>query len=319
MASIKCIKPGLLTTIQDKGRQAYQSMGISASGAMDKFAMRVGNILVGNPEYTPVIESAMVGPVIEMKFEGCVSITGANFSPKLNGDPIEMWKAIHVTPGDVLSFGRHIAGCLTYIAISGGLKIPTILGSCSTFIRGGYGGISGRALKAGDEIHVREPRISYKKLVRKKLVQRYILDYRENATVRFIWGPQDDRFTEESKEVFIHSSYKVSTQSDRMGYRMQGPQLKHVDSPDILSDYICPGAIQVPGEGQPIILMADCQMTGGYTKIGVVINVDFPLAAQCKPGDKIHFEPISVAEAQDLMKQRERFFYFLNKQNEALI
>ncbi|MFT8391417.1 MAG: biotin-dependent carboxyltransferase family protein [Sporolactobacillus sp.] len=319
MASIRCIKPGLLTTVQDKGRQAYQSMGISASGAMDQYAMRVGNLLVGNPDDAAVLEAAMIGPQIEINYDGCAAITGADFSPELNGAAIDMWKAIYVRRGDRLSFGAPVSGCLTYIAFSGGLSVPSVLGSCATFMRGGYGGVEGRMLREGDCIDVLPPRIPPERLIHKKLAQHYVVNYEEDVTVRFIWGPQEDRFTDEARERFITSPYTVSMQSDRMGYRLKGERLMHRASADILSDYICPGAVQVPGDGQPIVLMADCQMTGGYTKIAVVIDYDLPRVAQCKPGSTIHFKPIDVKHAQDLIRKRETFFKILRKGIERLI
>jgi antagonist of KipI len=316
MESIKCIKPGMLTTIQDLGRHEYQGYGVPSSGAMDPLSLRLANIIVGNPIHYAALEVTLIGPELIFKGEGIIAITGADLSPKRNGKSISMWRAIHIHDGDILTFGKGINGCRSYIAILGGLRVSEVLGSKSTYLRGQYGGMEGRPLKSGDVI----PVIPASPELIKKVKNRIIPDYNipniiNNKIIRFIWGPHDSKFTEESIEKFVKSSYMISNHSDRMGYRLQGETLLHRDSADILSEFVAPGTIQVPASGQPILLMTDCQTSGGYTKIGMVIGVDLPIAGQKKPGDSIMFRPITIKEAQEEWKKQEKWLYMLSKNN----
>lgn len=316
MEYIKVIKPGLLTTIQDLGRHEFQSCGVPVSGAMDTLSLRLANILVGNPQNYAAIEVTLIGPEIMFKGEGIIAITGGDLSPKLNGESIQMWRSIRILDGDILSFGKVNKGCRSYIAILGGLHVSEILGSKSTFIRGKYGGIEGRPLIKGDMIPVIPTSYELiKKVKKRKIPDHNIQNINSSKTIRFIWGPNDREFTKESKETFVQSSYMITNQSDRMGYRLQGPTLLHKKSADILSEFVAPGTIQVPANGQPIVLMADCQTSGGYTKIGMVIGADLPLVGQKKPGDTISFTPITIQEAQKEWKKQEKWVYLLSKNN----
>lgn len=314
MEYIECKKAGLLTTVQDLGRQKFQQYGISSAGAMDSLSLRIGNIITGNPEHFAGIETTLLGPEFIFHGDGIIAITGADSSPKINGHSIEMWSAIQVTNGDLLSFSIPNNGCRTYISISGGVNVEDIMGSKSTFLRGRYGGFEGRAIISKDFIKVGPPVINPMKLKGRKLPIHHIPSYFKN-NIRFIWGPQENRFTDSSRDDFIKNAYEVTNQSDRMGYRLDGTKLFHKNNADILSDYIAPGAIQVPSNGQPIVLMADCQMSGGYTKIGMIIGVDLPLMAQKKPGDSIQFEPITIEKAQSLWAKQEKWLYLLKMSN----
>lgn len=315
MESITCRKPGLLTTVQDLGRQAYQQYGVSSCGAMDLLSLRIANILAGNPENAAAIEVTLMGPELSFQGKGTIAICGGDLSPHLNGRPISMWKTININDGDIVNFGKFSSGCRAYIAISGGIDVPEVMGSKSTFLRGKYGGLEGRALKSGDQLLIGRSKLQPSRLNNRKLPDANIPNFQENKPVRFIWGPQHQQFTKESLQMFIQTSYKVTNQSDRMGYRLEGEQLYHKESADILSDYIAPGSIQVPSNGQPIILMSDCQMSGGYTKIGMIIGVDLPLIAQKKPGDSILFQPIEISEAQQEWIKQEKWLSILRKNN----
>lgn len=314
MEFIKCKKPGLLTTIQDLGRHDFQHFGIPVSGAMDPLSLRLANIIVGNPENEAVLEITLVGPVLEFEGEGLIAITGASLSPKINGKSVAMWRTIEVKDNDILSFGAATKGCYSYISIFGGIKVPEVMGSKSTYIRGNYGGIKGRNLKANDYIYIKssQPKNSQKN---KRLPNKYIPDIGSKRPIRFIWGPHDDHFTKEAKKTFVQSTFLVTNHSDRMGYRLHGEKLNHKTSADIISDYVAPGAIQVPSNGQPVVLMADCQMSGGYTKIGMVITVDLPFVAQKKFGDSISFKAFTIDEAQREWKIRERWLSRLSINN----
>jgi len=317
MEFLEIMKPGLLSTIQDLGRESYQFYGVSACGAMDKLSLRFANILVGNDQDEAAIEVTLLGPKITFMESGIIAITGANLSPKMNGKSIPMWHALPVSRGDVLSFGHSADGCCrAYIAIAGGIDVPKIMGSRSTFTRGKFGGLDGRALKEGDRLSIGLSKCDPRFLVGRSIPTKYIPNFKDQRPIRFILGPQADAFTEEAIQTFTAGPYQILNESDRMGYRLEGAVINHCSGPDIISDYIITGSIQVPGSGQPIVLMSDCQMTGGYTKIGAVIGVDIPYLAQKKPGDQIHFEKIDIEQAQLLWKQQEQFMSILQINNQ---
>jgi len=316
MESITIEKSGMLATIQDLGREAYLSYGVSIGGAMDKWAFRIGNILVGNDENTAAIEFALMGPKLRFHGDGYITITGADCSPKLNGEPISLWQVLKVEDGDVLSFEQNKDGCYTYVAIAGGIAVSEVLGSKSTSLRAGYGGHEGRVLKKGDRIAVgNDAHCKYLRLKGRKLQNDRIPTYKNKDVIRFIWGPHEDFFGDKSKEVFVSNPYKVSKDSDQMGYRLEGEKLNRINTSDILSYYISPGAIQIPRDGSPILLMPHCGMSGGYTVIGTVIEVDMPFAAQKKPSETIFFEPITVEEATLEFKKQEKWINVLKINN----
>lgn len=307
MEYVKVIKPGLLTTVQDLGRKPFRKYGVSASGAMDTFSLRMANLLVGNEENAAALEVTLMGPRLQFTSTQLIAITGGNLSPTLNGEPVSMWKAVLVHEGDVLDFGACIEGCRAYIAFAGGIQVPQVMGSRATFLRGEYGGLEGRALKANDQLPIGKPEYKLAPLAGRRLRPSDIPNYKEDRPVRFIFGPQDDAFLPESLESFTSTVYTISNNSDRMGYRLESDTpLKHIDGADIHSDFITVGSIQVPANGLPIVLMADCQMSGGYTKIGAVIQVDLPYMAQKKPGDKITFRAVTIEEAHREYAEQEK-------------
>lgn len=318
MEFAKIEKAGLLTTVQDLGRHAFQAFGVSACGAMDTLALRLANILVGNNEGEAVLEATITGPSIAFIREGVIAVTGGNFAVYLNGKPVPMWKSLLVNEGDVLSFGRSSDGCRAYIAFAGGIDVPYVMGSRSTFIRGNYGGFEGRALKNGDLVRIGRSRFNYKHISGRKIKSSDIPNYQTQRTIRIVLGPHDSKFTKEAIQTLVSSSYMVSNNSDRMGYRLEGKPLQHVNKADIISEFITPGVIQVPANGQPIVHMSDAGTSGGYTVVGVVISVDLPYMAQKKPGDLIEFEIICVEEAQQLFCQKEQLLSELQLANLAI-
>lgn len=304
MSMIKIIKPGLYTTVQDRGRMGFQRFGIPVAGAMDDFSFRVANILVGNDENTAALETTFMGPNIQIDFDGFIAITGANMEPKINGSNVKMWRSIKVDKGDNLTFSGASEGLRSYISFGGGLGVSEILNSKSTYVRGSLGGFKGRKLMEGDEIPIDSS--NSKAEPGKYISPGYIPRYAKENIVRVILGPQDDHFSTEVIETFLDSPYKITAEADRMGYRLEGATLSHIKGPDIISDGIVFGSVQVPGHGSPIVMMADRQTTGGYTKIATVISADLPLLAQMGPGDTIHFQEVTIEEGQDIFAQYEK-------------
>lgn len=300
MTAIKVIRPGMYTTIQDLGRYNYQKSGMPVAGAMDLFSLMAANMLVGNRDDEACFEATLMGPELEFDSDAVIAVTGGNLSPKVNGRDIDMWSRIKVYKGDVLSFGPIKDGCRSYIAVSGGIDVPIVMGSKSTYVRGKIGGVEGRILKAGD--YVKTGHADNVPSGAVKLPQELIPTYSSNTTVRVVLGPQDDYFTEEGIKTFLGSEYQVTNEADRMGYRLSGPKIAHKGGADIISDGITMGSVQVPGHGSPIVMMADRQTTGGYTKIATVITPDINYIGQLKPGDKIRFKSITIKEAQEIYK-----------------
>jgi len=304
MSGIKIVTPGFITTIQDSGRFGFQQYGIPVAGAMDMHSLELANILVGNNRDTAVLEITMTGPTIEFESSVAIAITGADMSPAINGNAVEAYKTTYVNPGDVLSFGELKSGLRTYLAIEGGIDVIPIMGSKSTYLKAGIGGFEGRKLNAGDHLQ-----ISYLKrtipIGIRKIPYSMMPKYNSEILVRVIMGPEDAHFTSEGLSTFLENDYMVTEHSDRMGLRLQGPKIIHKNDPDILSSGINLGTIQIEGNGQPIVLMADRQTVGGYTRIASVISVDIPFLAQAKPGDRVRFQSIDVELAQQLIRERE--------------
>lgn len=297
---------GLLTTIQDAGRCGYQQFGVPVSGAMDLRALALGNILVGNPEDEAALEVTLMGPQIEFTAANVVALTGADLTATLNGKPMQRYRAVTVKAGDVLSFGAQKAGSRAYLAVAGGFEIEPVMGSRSTYLKAQMGGLEGRKLGKDDFIGFRAPKITLPNMGLRTLTPQ---DYSASEhLLRVIIGPQDNAFTKEGLETFLRETYSVTTQSDRMGCRLDGTVIKHKKDGNIISDGISLGAVQVPSEGKPIIMLADRQTTGGYTKIANVITVDLPKITQSSPGDTVRFEEITVQEAQKLyLAEREEY------------
>lgn len=301
--SITVLNPGLLTTVQDFGRVGYQQFGVSVSGVMDPRSTTIANILVGNEDGEAVLECTMMGPQLQFDRANCIAITGGDLGPTLDGQPIPSYRAIQVQAGQVLRFTAPRTGCRAFVAFAGGLDIPVVMGSRSTYMKAKIGGLQGRKLEKGDVIGFRAPKESLKNLNMRYIAPEFIP--RAEYTLRVILGPQDDAFTQAGLSTFLGQTYTVTPEFDRMGCRLEGPVIEHKESGDIISDGIAFGAIQVPSAGKPIIMLGDRQTTGGYTKIASVISVDFRILAQLKTGDKVRFEKVSVQFAQEaLLTQR---------------
>lgn len=303
--TIRIIEPGPLSTIQDCGRFGYQDRGVPVSGAMDITALRIANILAGNCDTDAGIEITWGGFQSVFLAPARIAITGADPKAILNGQAIPCWSGITVQNGDVLKMGYPETGCRTYLALSGGVDVPEVMGSRSTYVRGGFGGYRGRSLQKGDVIESGSGGINR---ADSSCPNALIPGYSDHPTLRVTVGPQADALTPESLDLFFSSSYGVTDRCDRMGCSLKGPVLAHRNKADIVSDGTVFGAIQVPGNGQPIILMADRQTIGGYAKPATVISVDLPLLAQLIPGSTVHFEAVSLWTARELAAAAEYRF-----------
>lgn len=304
------IFPGPRTTIQDKGRLGSQNSGFAPSGFMDRVASRMANVLVGNKDSEAVLEFCLIGPTLKFDETVNIAVCGGDFGIDAGGKIYPPNRAVQVPAGVTVRITTGRVGIYGSLAIGGGLDIPKVMGSRSTNLRCGIGGYKGRALKAGDIIPLRHPGNGKKDFSWRWVPPRRLVspDDPDITKVRVIPGPQDDMFTEEGIRTFYGSTYEITAQSDRMGYRLTGPKVESVGGYDILSDGIVNGSIQISGNGEPIVMMADRQTTGGYAKIASIINVDIPLFAQLRPGQQVRFERCTVQEAQELMREADRLW-----------
>ncbi len=290
-------KPGLLTTVQDLGRPNAISAGVPPGGAMDRFAHRAANLLVDNDEGAATLECTLSGPELVALQSCLVAVTGADFDPRVNGEPEPMWTAMFLSEGDELSFAGRRLGGRAYVAVAGGIAADRWLGSMSTSLMARRGGMHGRHLLAGDMIALagepRAPAISGR-----HLGHNLRPDY-EDHTLRAIVGPHIRRLGAEGRKTLFNSEFKVSRDADRMGYRLEGPALD-ASGDELLSFGLAAGALQVPRSGQPILLMADHQTAGGYPVVATVASAAMPVAAQLLPGDKLRFAEVSIEAALKL-------------------
>ncbi len=302
--SLEIVKPGLFTTVQDLGRPGYQRYGVPVSGAMDRFALRAANALAGNDVGAAALEMTVIGPSITFLIDTWAGLAGGDLAPKLNGAPVKIWRAFKVSAGSQLTFHGMQDGMRAYLAIAGGIDVPKVMGSRSTYIPSGFGGFEGRALAEGDVLAAFAPDSEYK--ARFMPADRAPSPYGDSHALRVILGPQHEAFTPESTESLLSSTFEISLDSDRMGYVLDGPALQHVAGAGVVSDGNPLGAIQVPGDGSPTILLADRGTTGGYARIATVIGVDVDRMAQAVPGNTVTFSTIDIAEAQELLREQVR-------------
>lgn len=297
--AFEVLRPGLYTTIQDAGRGGYRHLGLPASGAMDAAALHVANVIAGNRRGTAAIECTAPGPVLRALHDGTIAVTGADLTPTLDGGSLPLWVPVPVRTGQLLEFGAPRRGTWAYIAVAGGVDVPAVLGSASTYVPGGLGGAGGRRLMEGDVLGRGElPGRSPSTLLRAGgRAARPLEIPGSEVAVRVVPGPQDDWFTAEGLATCWGAAFTVSLRTDRAGIRLAGPSIARRSRAELLSDGMLPGAIQVPPDGQPIVIMPDGPTTGGYPKIGVVTSCDLRLIAQARPGTLVRFVPTTVDEA----------------------
>ena len=300
--AIEVIDAGALTTVQDVGRYGFQRYGVPVSGAMDGFALRIANLLVGNAEDAAALEMTVVGAELLFLDNAVIALAGADMQPRIDDVAAPTWQAFAVAKGATLSFRGLRAGARTCLAVAGGIDVPVVLRSRSTYLRSRFGGFAGRALQSGDRLarggapHTIEVR---------QMPAAWLPTYLGSHRVRVVPGPQDAAFTARGVQTLLGSAYTIGAQSDRMGYRFEGPRIEHQAGADILSDGTPAGAVQVAGDGMPLVLLADRGTTGGYAKIATVISVDLPRLAQSRPGDRVFFDAVTVGEAQEALRRQE--------------
>lgn len=308
--SIRIVTPGALSLVQDHGRFGYLQYGVTQSGAMDQIAFAAANHILNNPVGSAEIEMTLMGITAEFTENTTICLTGADMDPKLDGTMIPMYQPVSVRAGQTLSLGTAEKGVRAYLAVQGGLSVPVVMGSRSTNLKAKMGGFEGRALAAGDEIPIgtSDPvssslpfPMSEKELTKEP-------SFSTDVTVRAVLGPQDAMFTEAGLSAFSEGIYTVLPQSDRMGMRLSGPKIESREGYDIISDGILFGSVQVTNAGEPIVMMADHQTTGGYAKIATVCSFDLPKLAQLTPGGTVRFEVISPSRARELyLRPQERY------------
>lgn len=302
---LEIVAPGLHTTVQDLGRIGFQDVGVPASGPLDRISLRLANALVGNPPGTPALEVLLQGPAFAVLADSVrVGLVGGNADIEIGDDHarvVPVGRSVRLVRGDVFRVRGSGSSVCTYLAIEGGPNISPLLRSASTYVRGGIGGFHGRALRQGDRL----PLALATADVRDEYALSRPLDLALEQAVRVVLGPQRDYFTDAAIATLLSSDYVISNQADRMGYRLDGPALAHAKGYNIVSDGTVVGAIQVPGSGQPIILMVDNQTTGGYPKIATVISADIPVVGRRKPGRGIRFVAVDVEDALRLRREQE--------------
>ena len=315
VTTFQILDPGLLTTVQDRGRYGYQRYGVPVSGAMDQFALCMANLLAGNDQGAAALEVTVRGPKIEFHTPIWIAVTGADISPEVDGRPIPMWESVEIEEGSTLEFGELRDGMRAYIAVRGGIDVPTVMGSRSTYLKGRFGGLEGRALQGGDLLSTLAP--ANDDFQPKRLPTNYTAPvYGGIHRLRVVPGPQDHAFDANALSKFLNSRYRIHPNSDRMGYMLDGPKVEHLESADIVSDGNPPGAIQIHGDGIPRILLADRGTTGGYTKIATVISVDLSGLAQALPGQSVSFRQVTVEEAQEALREQESIVHSVARQGQ---
>ncbi|PVZ12488.1 MULTISPECIES: biotin-dependent carboxyltransferase family protein [unclassified Pseudomonas] len=301
--TLHVIRPGLSSTFQDLGRSGFQHLGVPANGAMDSDAHTLANVLVGNTAAEATLEVLLQGPTLRFQVGTVIALAGADLGAQLDGHPLPPLRAVRVRPGAVLAFGRRRWGARAYLAVRGGYLLTPTLGSLSTNSRAGYGGYAGRALQAGDVISIcssfaNPPRVDASGWEGQG----------GNAPIRVMPGREWHLFSTSARQQLQGSAYRIGNDSERMGYRLCGQALALHNPVDLLSEAVSFGTVQVPPNGQPIVLMADRQTTGGYPRIAQVISVDLPRLAQKLPGDTLHFSLVDIDQAQHLSQAREARF-----------
>ena len=293
MKIFKVLKPGFFTTVQDLGRFGYLKYGVPISGAMDTFSHTAANLIVGNDPADACLEMTLIGAELQALARTQIAVAGGEISAKINDVEVSMWQTLNISEGDTVSFGRMRSGCRVYLAVRGGVDVPMVLGSRSTYVHGGFGGVEGRQLRAEDTVGGFKAPLVKRVAMPKKLIPKFA----NHVRAQVIMGPQDDMFAEKGVETFLTNRYEVTLDADRMGYRLEGSLIEHKDKADIVSDALLPGAIQVPKSGKPILIMQDAQTTGGYPKIAVVTTPDLCLLGQAKPSDVIEFSKVTTKQA----------------------
>jgi antagonist of KipI len=302
MGVIQVQEPGLLTTVQDLGREGFGPMGVSPSGAADAISLRIGNRLVGNAEGAAGLEMTLLGGTFMFPEGALLALAGSDFGATMDGEPIELWTSFEAHAGQALRLGPTRSGARCYLCVRGGIEVKLFLGSASTHILSGLGGHEGRPLRKGDALRIGEANGSYRK---RTVAARVLEQLSPRKVLRVTPGPQSDWFPEASQRLFYGSTYRVAEESNRMGLRLEGAPIPALPGGEMISEGVALGAVQVPEGGQPIILFVEQQTTGGYPKIANVISADFHSFGQLRPRDEIRFEQVGWEAARALLVEQE--------------
>jgi antagonist of KipI len=288
-----------LISVQDPGRLGWERFGVPRSGPMDAFALRAANALVRNPPECAALEIGMGEALFRARQDCVLAVTGAGYRVAISIWDFTLWGTLFVRGGQTLRLIKTEGGNWAYLALAGGIQVAPALGSRSTYLRGNFGGLAGRRLQAGDQLESGKSAYATEQLLGRSLPPEVRPAYSQTPLISVIPGPQIERFTKRNWRAFLESSYTVSPASDRMGYRLAGPPIRQRGSPDLLSEGMLPGAVQVPADGQPIVMMADSPTSGGYPKLACVASADLPVLAQCQPGTaRVRFCETTVEAAQ---------------------
>jgi len=302
MSQIQVQAPGLLTTVQDLGREGFGLMGVSASGAADPIALRLGNRLVGNADGTAGLEMTLLGGTFLLPQGAVVALAGSDFTANLDGVPVELWTSVKISPGQKLSLGHTRSGSRCYLCVQGGVAVDPFLGSASTHVLSRLGGFEGRALRKGDVLNTGPAGGPFRK---RKLAQWAREALAPRKILRVTPGPQTGWFPASSQQLFYTCTYRVAEESNRMGLRLEGPPIPARSGGEMITEGVSLGAIQVPDGGLPIILFVEQQTTGGYPKIANVISADLPSVGQLRPRDEVRFELVGWDAARGLLREQE--------------
>jgi antagonist of KipI len=303
LATIQVQAPGLLTTVQDLGREGFGPMGVSPSGAADAISLRIGNKLVGNAEGAAGLEMTLLGGTFVFPEGAILALTGSDFGATLDDAPVNLWTSVEAKRGQTLCLGPTRSGARCYLCVQGGIEVKDFLGSASTHLLSGLGGHEGRALRKGDVLEMGEGNGSYH---RKTLAAKALERLSPGKVLRVTAGPQSDWFPEPAQQIFYASTYRVAEESNRMGVRLEGAPIPAPPGGEMISEGVALGAVQVPEGGQPIILFVEQQTTGGYPKIANVISADFHSLGQLRPRDEIRFERVGWETARSLLREQEK-------------
>ena len=303
--SLQVLDVSGIATIQDAGRKGFRKFGVPTSGPMDPFAFQAANTLLGNDENAVVVEIGLGDVIFQARQDCIIAVTGTGYKLSIYVWEFSPWSSFFVRAGWRIHFHKVEDGMWAYLALAGDIQVQPVLGSNSTYLRGEFGGLDGRSLQAGDILTGKNRSRSWEGLAARTVSEKTRPTYTQTPVIDVILGPHTNYFTDESIDTFLSSEYSVSLTSDRMGYRLEGPALTRRDSSELISEGLTFGAIQIPSNGQPIVMMADGPTTGGYPKIGTIVSADLPLLAQCLPNkSKIRFRETSVGAAQEKFREQ---------------
>jgi antagonist of KipI len=306
MSLIEVCAPGLLTTVQDLGRDGFGAMGVSTSGAADPVALRIGNRLVGNAQGAPALEMTLVGGAFVFPERSVVALAGSDFGATVDDKCVEMWSSIEIRPGQTLKTGPTKTGARCYLCVRGGIDVKFFLGSASTHLLSGLGGFEGRALRKGDVLRIGTAGGAFRTFRKASVATRALAHLSPRKVLRVTDGPQSGWFSEEMQRIFYSTTYRVAEESNRMGLRLEGSAISPAAGGEMISEGVSLGAVQITAGGLPIILFVEQQTTGGYPKIANVISVDLPSLGQLKPRDEIRFERVEMQTARALFSEQEK-------------